>query len=71
MENKLFYTIEDVMKIYNIKKSSAYKMVSDLNKELEAAGVLTQSGVIRADYFRERAYIWFILSVSRWSFLSL
>lgn len=57
MENKLFYTIEDVMKIYNIKKSSAYKMVSDLNKELEATGVLTQSGVVRADYFRERAYI--------------
>ena len=57
MENKLFYTIEDVMKIYNIKKSSAYKLISELNKELEAAGVLTQSGVVKADYFRERAYI--------------
>lgn len=60
MKKKLFYTVEDVMEIFNIKKSSAYKIVSELNKELETAGILTQSGVVNAEYFRKRVYIWFL-----------
>lgn len=57
MTEKLFYTVEDVMKICNLKKSSAYDMVKELNKELEKDGIMTQTGVIRADYFRQRVYI--------------
>ena len=45
------------MKICNLKKSSAYDMVKELNKELEKDGIMTQTEVIRADYFRQRVYI--------------
>lgn len=56
MKNKLFYCAEDIMEIMGIKKSSAYRIINELNKELNDKGFLTQGGVVRADYFRERAY---------------
>lgn len=56
MKYKLFYSAEDIMEIMGIKKSSAYRIINELNKELNDKGFLTQGGVVRADYFRERAY---------------
>ncbi len=57
MKETLFYTAEDIMKIVGIKKSSAYRLINELNTELESKGTKTQRGVVKADYFRERVYI--------------
>ena len=57
MTTKLFYDAEDIMEIMRIKKSSAYKLIKELNEELNDKGSLTQGGVVRADYFRERVYM--------------
>ena len=52
MTTKLFYDAEDIMEIMRIKKSSAYRLIKELNEELNDMGILTQGGVVRADYFR-------------------
>ena len=57
MTTKLFYDAEDIMEIMRIKKSSAYKLIKELNEELNDMGILTQGGVVRDDYFRERVYM--------------
>ena len=57
MTTKLFYDAYDIMKILGIKKSSAYRLIKELNKELNDKGFLTQGGVVKADYFRERVYM--------------
>ncbi|MDD6012782.1 MAG: transcriptional regulator [Oscillospiraceae bacterium] len=57
MENKLFYNVEDIMKIFGVEKSSAYRLIKKLNEELAEKGYYTLSGVVNAKYFRERAYI--------------
>ena len=46
---KLFYDVEDIM---SIKKNSAQKLINELNKELNDKGILTQDGVVKADYLR-------------------
>lgn len=58
MKTKLFYDAQDIMEIMGIKKSSAYRLINELNKELNDKGILTQGGVVRADYFKERVYYW-------------
>ena len=57
MENKLFYNVKDIMEIFGIKKTAAYRLIKELNEELNDMGILTQGGVVRADYFRERVYM--------------
>ena len=57
MTTKLFYDAEDIMEIMRIKKSSAYRLIKELNEELNDMGILTQGGVVRADYFRESLYV--------------
>lgn len=57
MTEKMFYNVEDVMEIMKIKSSTAYKIIAELNKELENKKVKTQKGVINAEYFKKRVYI--------------
>ena len=42
MKTKLFYDAQDIMEIMGIKKSSAYRLINELNKELNDKGILTQ-----------------------------
>jgi len=57
MEKKLFYTAYDIIEIYGVKKSSAYRIIQELNEELTEQGFYTLRGVVNAEYFRERVYI--------------
>lgn len=49
-----FYTAEELMTLLNIKKSRAYKLIKDLNAELEAKGFYVVRGRVSADYLMER-----------------
>ena len=46
----------DVAEALGISKSSAYKCIARLNKELEEAGYITVRGKISRAYFEERTY---------------
>ena len=56
MKTKLYNDAQDIMEIMGSKKSAAYRLINELNKELNDKGILTQGGVVRADYFKERVY---------------
>ncbi len=57
MEKKLFYNVNDIIELYGVKKSSAYRLIQELNEELSNQGFYTQRGVVNAEYFRKRVYI--------------
>lgn len=47
---------EDVAALLDISKSTAYKIMQQLNKELEAKGKITVSGRVSRRYIMERLY---------------
>lgn len=53
---KQLYTAQEVADLCGISTSSAYKIISKLNKELKDKGYLTFSGKVSRAYFSERMY---------------
>lgn len=51
-----FYQVEDVMKLLQVSKSKAYKIMQSLNKELNAKGYLTVAGKVPKKFFSEKFY---------------
>lgn len=49
-----FLTVKDVMEILHCCQSKAYKVIRELNKELEREGQLYIAGRISAKRFKER-----------------
>lgn len=54
--DKLFFTVDDVIAILGISKSTAYREIKKLNDELKRKGFHTISGKIPVKYFMERLY---------------
>lgn len=54
MDNVRFLRVEQVMDLMQISKAKAYKIVQQLNKELDQMGYITVAGRIDADYFYNR-----------------
>lgn len=51
---KNFMTVDDVAEELSVSKSKAYKIVRQLNKELEEKGIITVAGRVRTSYFRKK-----------------
>ena len=56
MENKTFITAEEVAKELNISKPFAYKIVRQMNDELNKKGYITIAGRVSRQYFSEKFY---------------
>lgn len=57
MENIKFYvTAEELSEAYGICLSKAYKLIRQLNAELEAKGFITVQGKVPRRYVEERVY---------------
>lgn len=54
MENKSFMTVEEVANELGVSKSYAYKVVRELNTELQKLGYLTVSGRVNTKFFRKK-----------------
>lgn len=54
MENRNFMTVNEVAAELGISKSSAYKIMKQLNEELRSMGYLTVSGRVNTNYFRKK-----------------
>ena len=54
MTNKTFMTVEEVAVEMGVSKSYAYKIVKQLNEELQKLGYLTVAGRVNANYFRKK-----------------
>ncbi|MCH5264082.1 MAG: LysR family transcriptional regulator [Lachnospiraceae bacterium] len=53
---KLFMRADEVARELEVSKSYAYKLIQQLNAELENKGFITISGRVNRQYFRERLY---------------
>ena len=47
MQNKLFLKAADICELLEVKQTSAYEIIGNLNKELEEQGYLTLRGKVR------------------------
>lgn len=51
---KNFMTVDDVAEELSVSKSKAYKIVRQLNKELEEKDIITVAGRVCTSYFRKK-----------------
>ena len=49
-----FLYVADIMELFSCSKSRAYKVISELNHELEKKGFLYVRGRVSRKYFEER-----------------
>ena len=52
--NRTFMTVEEVATELGVSKSYAYKIVKQLNEELQKLGYLTVAGRVNTNYFRKK-----------------
>ena len=56
MNNTLFVTAGEIAEELGISKPFAYKLVRQMNDELEANGFLTIAGRVSRKYYEEKLY---------------
>ena len=54
--NEKFLEVGDVMQILGISRSAAYKLMRQINSELEKKGYIVIRGKVSRKYFEERFY---------------
>lgn len=55
-EKSKFVRVEEVAELLDISKSHAYKIMRELNAELERKGKITNAGRVSRRYLEERLY---------------
>lgn len=56
MKDNLFMTADDIVEVTGMSIAYAYKLIKQLNGELEKKGYITIKGRVSRDYFEERLY---------------
>lgn len=56
MEQNIFISVQEVADMLGISKSKAYRIVRELNEELEAKGFITVAGKVSRKFFEEKFY---------------
>ena len=56
MNEKIYYSAEDIAKMLGVSMGKAYKILREMNKDLASKGFLTIAGKIPVEYFREKWY---------------
>lgn len=52
--NQYYLDVKEIMKLTKMKQGYAYKVIRELNKELEEKGYMTVRGRVPRKYFIER-----------------
>jgi hypothetical protein len=50
----IFYDVGDVMALLAYSRSKAYKIIAELNRELEGQGKMTRPGMVSKRFFNAR-----------------
>lgn len=56
MEEKMYYTAQEIAQMLGISQGKAYKILREMNAQLKNKGYLTIPGKIPTEYFREKWY---------------
>lgn len=54
--SKMYYYAEDIVELLGVSRNYAYKVIRELNDELEQQGYRVVSGKIPKKFFQERFY---------------
>lgn len=55
MNEKIYYSTEDIAKMLGVSMGKSYKIFREMNRNLEGRGVTT-IGKILVEYFKEKRY---------------
>ena len=56
MSKNLFIRVDEMVKELQISKPYAYKLMREMNEELQKKGLMTISGRVSRQYFEEKFY---------------
>lgn len=56
MNEKIYYSAEDIANMLGVSMGKSYKILREMNKKLSEKGFLTIAGKIPVEYFREKWY---------------
>lgn len=56
MNEKIYYSANEIATMLGISMGKAYKILREMNEELSAKGFLTISGKVPVAYFKEKWY---------------
>lgn len=57
LENeKVYYSAKDIVDMLDISKASAYKLIRQMNNELQASGYIILQGKVPRAYFNQKWY---------------
>lgn len=56
MKNRRFVGAEEVVEDFGVSRAKAYRMIKQMNNEMEKMGYLTVAGRISRKYYYERTY---------------
>ncbi len=56
LSDKMYLTASEVAEMLEVSKSKAYKIIADMNADLEKNGYFTFKGKVSTKYFCEHAY---------------
>ena len=54
MDEKIYYSAEDIAKMLGVSMGKSYKILREMNKDLASKGVLAIAGKIPVEYFKEK-----------------
>lgn len=53
---KVYYSAKDIVDMLDISKASAYKLIRQMNNELQASGYIILQGKVPRAYFNQKWY---------------
>jgi len=56
MNEKLYYTADEIGQMIGVGRTKSYRIVRQLNTELEAKGYLTVGGKVPKEFFNEKYF---------------
>ena len=56
MDEKIYYSAEDIAKMLGVSMGKSYKILREMNKDLSSNWFLTIAGKIPVEYFNEKWY---------------
>ena len=53
---KVYYSAKDIVDMLDISKASAYKLIRQMNNELQSSGYIILQGKVQRAYFNQKWY---------------
>lgn len=53
---KVYYSAKDIVEMLDISKASAYKLIRQMNNELQASGYIILQGKVPRAFFNQKWY---------------